>query len=150
MGFFGVVLGGGRQREEKKKQFIVFCQSHKTPSGSKKKGENKRVGAKNTERFGALAQRFTWFLDFTKTSTKWRVGWRVGCGTRQTSPGRCYNLKKKEYSTSPLHIAYTRSNTLWAKGPANFDCFGQLSVPGLGHPDCVISLSPERRSKSYV
>ena len=24
---------------------------------------NKRVGAKNTERFGALAQRFTWFGD---------------------------------------------------------------------------------------
>ena len=66
MGFFGVVLGGGRQREEKKKkktQFIVFCQPHKTPSGSKKKEENKRVGAKNTERFGALAQRFTWFGD---------------------------------------------------------------------------------------
>ena len=62
MGFFGVVLGGGRQREDKKKektQFIVFCQPHKTPSGSKKKEENKRVGAKNTERFGALAQRFT-------------------------------------------------------------------------------------------
>ena len=46
MGFFGVVLGGDRQREEKKTQFIVFCQPHKTPSGSKKKEENKRVGAK--------------------------------------------------------------------------------------------------------
>ena len=66
MGFFGVVIGGGRQREEKKKektQFIVFCQPHKTHSGSKKKEENKRVGAKNTERFGALAQRFVRFGD---------------------------------------------------------------------------------------
>ena len=47
MGFFGVVLGGGRQEEEKKKektQFIFFCQPHKTPSGSKKKEENKRAG----------------------------------------------------------------------------------------------------------
>ena len=43
--------------------FIVFCQPYKTPNGSKKKEENKRVGAKNTERFGALAQRFTWFGD---------------------------------------------------------------------------------------
>ena len=40
MGFFGVVLGGGRQREEKKEekiQLIIFCQPHKTPSESKKK-----------------------------------------------------------------------------------------------------------------
>ena len=63
MGFFGVVLGGGRQWEKKKTQFIVFCQPHKKPSGSKKKEENKRVGAKNTERFGALAQRFIWVGD---------------------------------------------------------------------------------------
>ena len=36
---FGVVLGGGRQREEKKNektQLIIFCKPHKTPSGSKK------------------------------------------------------------------------------------------------------------------
>ena len=65
MRFFGVVLGGGRQREEKKTQFIVFCQPHETPSGSKEKEENKRVGAKHTERFGALAQRFTWFEDWS-------------------------------------------------------------------------------------
>ena len=40
MAFFGVVLGDGRQREEKKKgktQLIIFCKPHKTPSGSKKK-----------------------------------------------------------------------------------------------------------------
>ena len=38
----GVVLGGGRQREDtknekKKKQFIVFSQPNKTPNGSKTK-----------------------------------------------------------------------------------------------------------------
>ena len=60
------ILDAGRQREENKKektQFILFSHPYKTPSGSKKKEENKRVGAKNTERFGALAQRFTWFGD---------------------------------------------------------------------------------------
>ena len=41
----GVVLGGDRQREEKKKgktQFIVLSQPHKTPSESKKNRENKK------------------------------------------------------------------------------------------------------------
>jgi hypothetical protein len=37
---FGVVLDGGRQREEKKTektQFVIFYKPHKTPSGRKKK-----------------------------------------------------------------------------------------------------------------
>ena len=45
----------GREEQILKTQLIVFCQPYKTPNGSKNKKENKRVGAKNTELFGALA-----------------------------------------------------------------------------------------------
>ena len=60
----GAILGGGRQREEKKNektQFIVFCQPYKTPNGSKKKQKNKRVGFNRVELLEALARRFIWF-----------------------------------------------------------------------------------------
>ena len=92
MGFFGVVLGGGRQREEKKKektQFIVFCQPYKTPSGSKKKEENKRAGCNSLALLEALAKRFVWFgenqvrprhFQADRIGGPGRLGERVGRG----------------------------------------------------------------------
>ena len=57
----GVVLSGDRQWEEKKKektQFIVFCKCYKTPNGSKKKKENKRVGFNTPVLLEAPARQF--------------------------------------------------------------------------------------------
>ena len=66
----------GREEKRKKHSLSFSANPTKHPAGVKKKEENKRVGAKNTERFGTLAQRFTWFGDLheniEKMATKWR------------------------------------------------------------------------------
>ncbi len=55
------MLDAGRQREEKKNektQLIVFCQPHKTPSGSKKKKEIKRAGSNSIALLEPFAGQF--------------------------------------------------------------------------------------------
>ena len=55
------MAGSGKRRKKKKTQFIVFCQPYKTPNGSKKKKEKKRIGFNSVVLLEALAQRFIWF-----------------------------------------------------------------------------------------
>ena len=55
---FSPVTGSGKRRKKKKTQFIVFCKCYKTPNGSKKKKEIKRVGSNTAVLLEALARRF--------------------------------------------------------------------------------------------
>ena len=55
---FSPVTGSGKTRKKKKTQFIVFCKCFKTPNGSKKKKEIKRIGFNTLALLEAPARQF--------------------------------------------------------------------------------------------
>ena len=57
---------------------IVFCQPYKTPNGSKKEKENKKVGLNRAALLEALAQRFIWFGENDVRPRVIQAG-RIGC-----------------------------------------------------------------------
>ena len=68
------------KKEKQNVCFIVFCQPHKTPNGSEKKGEIKREGCNSTALLEALAEQFIRFGKNYVRPRHFQAGWIRGPG----------------------------------------------------------------------
>ena len=81
----------GREEKRKKHSLSFSANPTKHPAGVRKKKKTRGLAQKTPN----VLELSLSVLPGLETSTKTSGKWRRGCGTRQTSPGRCFSLKQE-------------------------------------------------------